>query len=124
MTECNYLTLQGIFDIVVTRGLKQGIKSYSNELGGCQYRLNTLKCFVGQLILDDYYDARIEGLSPELLPFSGFEIHSRLEDILFLSSILQKSRINMYDSCIVNLLKTLQNVHDCNSPDNWISELK
>ena len=51
---------QAIFDKMVTRMLKQGKRSETNE-GSCRYRCGDLCCAAGALIDDKHYSEAFEG---------------------------------------------------------------
>ena len=91
------LTLQGVFDMGVSRILIQNIKS-ADITGMCYYRHpfnSNIKCVIGHLILDEYYDSKYEVSPVEDLPLS----------------MLQNSRIPTTKKCR-RLLRCLQAVHD------------
>ncbi len=82
--------------------IKQGERSYDQNLS-CSYRgLNGLKCPVGWLISDKEYDDEMENKTSSALIVEGY--------------------LKRYAS-IEGLLSDLQKVHDCYEPEAWFRKL-
>jgi hypothetical protein len=96
---------QEIFDKVCKHLLTQNIRC--EKEGKCLYRNNGLKCAIGCLIKDDFYNVGIEGRSIENLD---------------VQQALKKSGIDPKES--KQLLSDLQFVHDNFNPDNWERKLE
>lgn len=108
--------LQAIFDRVANHLLTQGVRAYDTRKNICAYRThNGLKCAVGCLIKDEYYDSNIEGIS--ISTYMGFNMYENSISSVKLRSLqlkdsLQKSGIDIENSKILNLLLRLQVIHD------------
>lgn len=106
------MTKQEIFDRVATHLLTQGRRSDADDGEGkreCLYRgPNGLKCAVGCLIADEHYTVAVEGLGVSW----AFGLDPDLEHVLVKSGIP-----NEKDS--LDLLATLQRVHDGMLPGAW-----
>lgn len=96
-----------IFDRVKTHLLQQNEKSY-DEFNGCLYRgKNGLKCAVGCLIEDDEYDDAMEQNTVDELfryrtSFKNFDVNNERH---------------------IDILSTLQDIHDSCDVDCWPDEL-
>lgn len=95
-------TAQEVFDTVYAHLLKQNQKSRStNNENSCMYRgSNSLKCAAGCLIADDEYSYDMEYLLWATLAAKG-----------------------LVPSNHVDLIRSLQDIHDSYKPSNWKSEL-
>lgn len=88
---------QEIFDKVYTELSKQGVPSV-DPYGNCLYRgPNGTKCAVGHLIPDELYDEEMNKLAVDDLPHS----------VLYHIGVTPD-----YSYGVMNLLRTLQDVHD------------
>jgi len=98
-------TAQQVFDQVANHLLLQNYKSYEgcdDDTGSCKYRgPNNLKCAAGSLIANDEY-------------------RERFEDQGWLNLVDNGDVPNTHSQLIV----CLQNVHDCNAPEEWPERLK
>lgn len=95
------LTKQQVFDTVVNHLRQQGSKAeFYDEEGDrhCCYRKDGLKCAVGCLIPDEFYNPALEGKTVE---------HEMVQDVL-------KDITNELD-----LLWSLQSIHDWEAVDTW-----
>ena len=95
---------QQIFDQVTRHLITQGERSEDSEM--CLYRHGNLKCAVGCLITDQFYDAGIEGSHPR-----DEVVRQALRDSLGT------------DDLPVQLLAKLQHIHDYEPPGHWIDGL-
>lgn len=93
-------TEQEVFDQVARHLLDQNACSFRRGYG-CQYRCDTLKCAAGCLISDDEYDPGIEGADWMTLACD----HKVPPDHK-------------------KLIRSLQLIHDQNSPDAWRRKLE
>lgn len=94
-------TAQEVFDTVYIHLLKQNQKSKSNNENSCMYRgSNSLKCAAGCIISDDEYSSDMEYVSWKSLAANG-----------------------IVPSDHVDLILSLQDIHDSYKPSNWKSEL-
>lgn len=122
-----------IFEKVFEHLLKQNKKS-TDKGGDCQYRLRddeqTLKCAVGCLIEDQFYDPRIEGITMCALVIDAEkwcasmggagELAGRtqmLADALNLSKTPATQRIH-------RMLNLMQTIHDSFEPYEWKKKLE
>lgn len=117
-----FLDAQTIFDRVASHLLAQKASAFDHD-GNCVYRnYQGLKCAVGCLIPDQDYTSKIEGFS---IPFEGVTLTSEIaEKSELLSKILLKNKIDLQDSKIRNLLRSLQNIHDSCNGRSFFSDLK
>ncbi len=111
------LTLQEIFDKVVTGLLKQGECARSRLT--CQYRLEkvdgkVIKCAVGQLISDETYRPEIEGSTLIICKNSVLSKKAQL-----LKGILLENGVDIGDKPTLNFLVSAQDIHDFTSVENW-----
>ncbi len=119
------MTIREVFETVKAHLLNQ-MRQAKDPGEGCAYRvtfrdddgdeIETLRCAVGCLIKDEYYDPRFEGLGIERCP------PSRSEDHQTLVGALRSSGVPTTPTAI-SILTMLQSVHDNYSPVNWASEL-
>lgn len=101
---------QFLFDKAVSGLLAQGELSLAD--GTCAYRgENGLKCGIGFLIADEFYDPDIEG---NTAVFNGV-----IEAVVKSNGI--KEDLSADDICF---LGKIQNVHDAKSPWEWKPEFK
>jgi hypothetical protein len=92
------LTAQASFEQIATHLFAQGERSINSDDTSCQYRgAKGLKCAIGCLIPDNQYAKRIEGAS--------------VEDVQ-LMEILSAAGLPAYDKRYMELLDSLQQVHD------------
>ena len=92
---------QEVFDKVARHLLEQKVRSADLEKDNCMYRgPNNLKCAIGCLIPDALYDRRFEGKPVRAL---GRE---------FIRSIT-------FGGVAIELLTSLQRVHDMVDPSEW-----
>ena len=97
------MTNQEAFDKVVAFLTKQNCRSMSVNGLYCAYRgIGGMKCAVGCLIPDDEYDPKMDGLGS-----------------LDIRSILKDFSIPSLNGIAVDLLESLQRVHDNVSPEYW-----
>ena len=102
------MTAQLLFDTVVDALRKQGRKSVTEDGSKCLYRApqpdgTTLKCAAGHVLPDELYRPAMEGHR-----ISGYYCRAAFE------SVVGKAHMN--------LLSTLQCVHDGYSPNGWENE--
>lgn len=105
------MKLQEIFDTVVRHLLEQKQMSITperrykaDEAGVCMYRgEGGLKCAVGALISDRYYNPNMEGFLPS---------DNNVQSALVKSGVLDASESNDVRRDKVKLLSELQSVHD------------
>jgi len=108
------LTMQEIFDTVVQHLLTQNEKSVDTFRGTCLYRTpDGKKCAVGALIPDDEYNVSME---------STGDVHS----LVYNHSDLCPKSLLAYrtNESFMDLLLTLQRVHDNLEPKTWPSRLR
>lgn len=106
-------TLQRMFDIVSKHLLSQGEKCALPDM--CMYRLNsgnkTLKCAVGALISDEYYDRELE--------------EKPVGDPLVLTAVMRSNPwMYPYRSALDSELRILQRIHDKETESRWEPELR
>ena len=100
------MTPQETFNTVVAHLRKQGCKAL--DMGDCVYRtVDGLKCAAGCLIPDADYKPEFEGLS--ISTFNGENI------------VCDYFKKLEYD---INLIKELQEIHDCYDPSFWETRFK
>ena len=109
MKNLHLATEQEVFDQAAKHLLTQMERARHNSIG-CQYRLKLddgtiLKCAVGCLIADDEYKSSIEG---QLYGSYNFNIFFRFKD----------------EAPHLTLLRSLQNLHDNYTVDEWKEKLK
>jgi hypothetical protein len=111
-----FLTNQEIFNKAYLGVIAQGGPSllyseYTDEVLGCAYRdtANNRKCGAGQLMLDEFYEDRIEGQSV------GNDV---------VQSILIKSGVNMNNEKTMNLVQHCQGAHDNSVGNNFVEDFK
>jgi len=103
----NLQTAQDIFDTVATHLLTQGAKALSSDEGRCVYKApDGLQCAVGCLIKDEHYSEYFEDLGAD-----NFRVLESLE----LSGVGTLGNLD--------LLGSLQNIHDTCQPDLWYKSL-
>lgn len=96
--------LQGIFDTMVTRLLKQGRKSMG-VAGGCRYRGGVADCCaVGALIDDAHYDEALEG--------------KNVKSLFVLAAIEKSLGFTLTDKEYA-VIARCQLVHDQSVPEDW-----
>ena len=107
--------IQELFDKTVTHLLTQMEQSISDDGNSCAYRgTNGLKCAIGALIDDKWYDAeRLEDLS----------IRSQYVQV----AVAKSQGFNLVD-CDWDwegwkILRAVQNIHDTHLPDEWKDKL-
>lgn len=101
------MTLQEIFDKVVTHLLKQNARAVDWD-GSCQYRAPDGKmCAVGCLIEDSNYSSKLEG-----------RVVGKIRDSI--PNVLEGGDIGKK----VELLKALQMIHDESLPTSWPTQLE
>lgn len=102
------LSMQQIFDKVVTHLLTQNAKSVDN-MNDCLYRNEQgLRCAVGCLIADEHYTPDLEG------HYSGSGV---------VSFALEKSGVEITPQ-VDKLLSALQSIHDNSEVEYWGSDLQ
>ena len=111
---------QETFDKVAAHLLKQNKKAEGPAIhvraedieyteAVCKYRSKGgLKCAVGCLILDEYYDERMEGNSVS-------QLMHEFPNAMTAAGITDSNS---------DLLRDMQEIHDCNEPEEWEYELK
>lgn len=103
------MTIQEIFDKITQHLLTQRKVSLDIE-GICQYRNpEGLKCAVGCLIEDQYYDKSLEGKEVNI-------------EVVY-SAVLKSTRAQRSTEFLLMLKKT-QVIHDCENRDEWYSCLE
>ena len=116
-----YLSAQTIFTRVVKHLRKQGRKSELADGDTCAYRSpEGLKCALGCLIPSRFYDPKMERIA--IGPF--VKAHKNSKRDKFFNGILKKSGLNTNSSRIVDLLMSLQGVHDQNFVNGWENGLR
>lgn len=116
----NPYTLKEIFFKVSEHLLKQNKKSVVK--GGfdfCKYRFNELKCAVGILIRDEFYDPVCEGESV-MVNFNFRNGETRAKTILINS--LYKSGVPLNTETF-SMLQNLQDIHDQKFVNTWEEKL-
>lgn len=123
-------SLQEIFTTVVQHLRQQQCKSQEDASLVCQYRITneegeTLKCAVGCLIGDGYYNHRMEGQS---LPKTLADLQTSLEGsrainyeckLTLLIKALKQNEVDVYEPLVLPLLSSLQHIHDECNVDAW-----
>jgi hypothetical protein len=100
----------------MAKHLLRQMKKSENAIG-CAYRSpEGLKCPVGVLIKDKYYNGYFEGASLSPLPI-------KKEEQELLISSLRKSGVMIDDKSIRKMLKDFQVTHDCFATKEWLTEL-
>lgn len=97
-----YESFQEIFDAVVEHARQMETRSKEKGEGGCKYRMNGNKCFVGCLIPDDVYQESMEYLN----------VHDVLADFPGFKSLFTKLTTVCGHSNLVNFLRNIQLIHD------------
>jgi hypothetical protein len=109
------MTLQEIFDVASIHLLNQGERSIEKEMlhryqESCAYRgMDGLQCAVGALIPDELYDENMEGQNAQegiMLPAYGYAYDETP------------------DQSKLDLLDTLQDIHDAYCPSQWHKMLR
>lgn len=98
---------QEIFDQVTEHLMTQKRRAIRN--GMCLYRVGKLKCAVGVLIQDEFYDPVMESEGP------GQPL---------VKDALRKSGVKPFTDGTENLLLALQSVHDDFKPSQWPQPLR
>lgn len=110
------MSLQSLFDDVVTHLLTQMEKSTVSGPTTCSYRgVDGTMCAVGCLISDDVYEKGMEGKMVSGL----FE-----EYPIVFHQIMEKYELHGYREEIKNMLERLQYIHDDRSVTAWEEELR
>lgn len=105
------MTLQQVYDTVVSHLLQQGERSLRPDGATCAYRgEGGLKCAVGVLIKDEFYLPEIEGV------VVGGD--ARIELALYLSGVIPSEGRYRY----LHLLGELQGIHDERPPESWLQD--
>jgi hypothetical protein len=100
------MTTQEIFDTVATHLFTQGERALSAD-GACMYRApDGRKCAAGVLIDDNEYNPAMEGTT-----FGGGRHGDQRLSHLWPMRLVQH----------INLITTLQTVHDANDNDYWLT---
>lgn len=125
----NYMTMQEIFDAMTDHLYHQGSAAMDVD-GNCFYRIEDsdgtmLKCAIGALIKDEYYDECFENAAVKTLQ----ELHEMLpsdnkEKAIALRKALESSGVDVSNSQIIALLQRVQEVHDDFDISNWDSNLE
>lgn len=107
------MTDQEIFDFIVNHLRTQGEKASIGEMAGCKYRIEkngkTLKCAVGCLIKDEFYN-------PSLENFGALST-------MVLQALNRSLGMDLYrDSNTAALIARMQRIHDQYIPHNWERE--
>lgn len=107
------MTDQEIFDFIVNHLRTQGEKASIGEMAGCKYRIEkngkTLKCAVGCLIKDEFYN-------PSLENFGALST-------MVLQALNRSLGMDLYrDSETGGLIARMQLVHDRLTTNNWEDE--
>ena len=102
-------TKQQMFNDILVHSRKQNRKAMLGDT--CVYRTDDgRKCFVGALILDEFY-------TPDCERWSLTSLRT------VLSAALRKSGIDTNDSGSIQLLRDLQCIHDYYDIDEWETQL-
>ena len=139
----NYL--KEAFETIAAHLLRQKIKSKPGGGAMCRYRHydetsgTMLKCAVGCLIPDEFYDEKAEGIGiTAVFPLEGEWMRSTAAHSTWLSSLTQRimeereqalckmlndSRISATAE-MHTLLKMLQSIHDERPPEEWEAALE
>lgn len=97
----------------VRKGLLNQMEKSLDDGGDCVYRNDrNLKCAVGHLIPDEFYDPEIEGIGIASIQ----TLYDFSESKPLLKKILDRLKIS---SVSYELLRDLQYLHDYRSPDDW-----
>lgn len=101
----------------MAKHLLRQMKKSENNNRICTYRSpEGLKCPVGVLIKDKYYDKYFEGAGLNHTPVKKNE-----QEVLI--SSLRKSGVMIDDESVRTMLKDFQVTHDCFFVDKWLTEL-
>lgn len=98
--------LEEVFDTIVKHLLIQNERSENQYKGDCQYRSSVnLKCAIGCIISDEFYDELIEGSTADV------------EEVI---SAIQNSNPDLViDEDVQTLFMLMQNLHDKIIPEHW-----
>jgi hypothetical protein len=125
----NKLTKQQIFDKVATHLMAQGQRSAREYSSECLYRgEGGLRCAVGFLIADEHYDERFEGsgvgwgLVEDSTDVYGGDYTSLTAKLLL--GALEAAGVDTRNRATIELLGSLQAVHDNRDPSNWAESLR
>lgn len=100
-------TLQEVFDVVATHLLTQNKKAQHEETGECMYRTcDGLRCAVGVLIPDELYDPNME--------WTGVVTVTERA-----TKTPMQSRLVVAYEPYLELLTSLQTIHDRSLPSEW-----
>lgn len=114
------LTEQEIFDKVASHLLKQGRQSVGGSQ--CLYRgPDDLKCAVGALIDDKWYDPDVEGCGvwSASVRKSEHTVKGKM-----LRDMLLNSGVDVDNERVMDLLENLQLIHDECDPEEWDGTLR
>lgn len=106
------LSLQETFDKAASHLLKQ-MYCCENERMSLYRDDNGNKCAVGALIEDKFYSPELEGMG-----------WGKVGELNNLANALRRSGIDMDNKDVVELLGTLQEIHDLSMPSEWKNQLK
>lgn len=98
---------QAIFNHVIRFLRKQGVPALSDDSIKCCYRTKDgLKCAIGCLIADEFYDEELEGANLH-------SAHPRSQ------AVVTAVRNSGWEDFSLNLLCELQHIHDNSDPKEW-----
>jgi hypothetical protein len=119
-TEVTPLTAQEIFDKVATHLLRQGRRSVGGD--GCAYRgEGGSKCAAGILIPDDAYDPEFEGVGVHKP--ADYQMYSSAQRRAG-EALWRGLRAGGASEEHVEILRSLQNLHDIYESHNWRDRLR
>jgi hypothetical protein len=123
MKNLNFLTHQAIFDRAVAHLDGQG-RAALLPRGGGAYRGYCGGCPIGSYIRPRDYMTAMEGIPVRYINKAPVEVPAYMDvGIAALKKALLRARINIYDPATVNLLSSLQNVHDVFGTWEWPERL-
>lgn len=114
----NFLTHQEIWDRVNAHLLAQNAPAYLMG-GGCRYKTPTgLKCAVGCLIDEQFYDESFEGVGVTVLEGELFDEELKRKTSVLKHALLA-SGVDVNDPATIRLLLRLQYTHDTCGVEDW-----
>ena len=118
------VTLQEVFDRVVTHLLTQGNTSFSQNSSNCAYRgAGGLMCVVGCLIPDSLYNPLMDSDGDEG-EFGFPKDIDGIADHFGLDGLFDFKVTDCSDEDFISFLGELQSVHDMQPPSTWDFRLK
>ena len=119
------LKKQAIFNRVKKHLLSQRVRCSTDQFTGCKYRLEvgdrTLKCAIGALIKDRYYNKVFEGVAVTPNPEATVGVLGSKQ--VRLMEALRLSGVHLGGDELM-LMKSLQRIHDEVEVFNWENKLR